>query len=84
MSEEEAEEVEVRIVYGVNPTTGWGLLATIGNDGKIVHQLMMVCPGFASDHEFVKAVQEILFRKMECDGLVFKQTSGEEKVDENN
>ena len=58
---------ELKIVYGTNPETGWGLLATMNSEGKVVHQLLMICPGFASDQEFVVKMQEIAFEKMEKD-----------------
>lgn len=60
----------VKVVYGTNPSTGWGLLATIDDEGKIKHSLVMLCPGFAGDQEFVVALQKLALDKLAKDGLV--------------
>lgn len=84
MTEEEkpeievVEDVQVKVVYGVNPTSGWGLLATMDNEGKIVHQLLMICPGFATDQDFVVGMQRLAVEKMRMNGLVLQKQVDEE------
>lgn len=71
---------EIKIVYGINPQTKWGMFAILDNEtGQPKHQLMMICPNFANDHRFVVMIQELIFKRMEDLGLVISQEKVEEK-----
>lgn len=71
----------MKLVYGVNPNSGWGIFVIIRDDkdGTIQNQLLAVCPGFADKKEFVDQCHALIVRQMENDGILVAAEATEEE-----
>lgn len=71
----------MKLVYGVNPNSNWGIFVIIADDekGTILNQLLAICPGFADKKEFVDQCHTLIIKQMEIDGMLVATEATEEE-----